>query len=82
MSTANAASFQPPTYEQTVMAANAAQEVQAERESGVIDRQYVKGIPGLLKLVEVVSYAEMQATKAMSACEYSVTVWSPGSESP
>ena len=43
-----------PTYDQAVYAANTAQEIQAERESGVIDRQYIRGIPGLLKAMEVV----------------------------
>ena len=44
----------PPTYDQAVYAADVAQQVETERESGVIDKKYVKGIPGLIKALEVV----------------------------
>ena len=46
----------PPPYGGPGTAAAAATAGDASEESGVIDKQYIKGIPGLLKLLEVVSY--------------------------
>ena len=43
------------TYDDAVMAANAAQTIQQEREAGIIDKQYLKAIPGFLKAGECVS---------------------------
>lgn len=51
---ASAVASNPPTYDQAVYAADVAQEVHQEQEKGVIDRKYIKGIPGLLKALEVV----------------------------
>lgn len=42
-------------YDNAVTAAHTAQVVQQERESGIIDRRYYRGIPAIIKLVQVVS---------------------------
>ena len=47
----------PPniSYDDAVMAANAAQTVNEERQKGFLDQRYYRGLPGLLKLLEAVS---------------------------
>ena len=42
------------TYDDAVTAANVAQTAREEQQKGIIDQQYYRGVPAILKAVELV----------------------------
>jgi hypothetical protein len=51
------------SYEQTTTVTQTYSESRQTTDAGVIDKAYIKGIPGLLKLIEVVSIVFVSTAK-------------------